>query len=77
MGGRFSYAGRQGSTPWIAYIGLVVFIQGVLRMAMMEAEEGKSMEKLTHPFKLFVFSVIETTLAIQINVISNGLTPFS
>ncbi len=40
-------------------------------------EEGKSMEKVKHQIKLFVFSVIETVLAIQINIISSVLSPFS
>jgi hypothetical protein len=58
-------------------LGLVILIQSVVRMVVMEDEEGKSMGKVKHQLKLFVFSVIEMIVAIQINIISSGLSPSS
>jgi hypothetical protein len=71
-GGRLSWAGGQGSIPWMVYVGYVILTQSLLRMALLE-EEGKSMGKAIHQLKLFVFSVIETVMAIQINIISSVL----
>ncbi|EFH82185.1 ferrichrome transport system permease protein [Ktedonobacter racemifer DSM 44963] len=56
-------------------LGLVILLQSVVRMVVMEDEEGKSMGKVKHQLKLFVFSIIETVLAIQINIVSSVLSP--
>ncbi len=77
LGGRFSYTGGQSSTPWIAYVGLAVLVQCVFRVAITKVEEDKSMGKAIRQFKLFLFSVMETITAIQINAVSSVVFPFS
>ncbi len=57
----------------MVYVGYVILAQSLLRMSILEAEEGKSMGKAMHQLKLFVFTVIETVMAIQINIISSVL----
>jgi hypothetical protein len=56
----------------MAYASLVILAQSVLRVAIVETTEGVSMGKTKGRGRLFVLSVIDVILAIQVNVISSG-----
>jgi hypothetical protein len=59
----------------MAYTGLVVCAQSVLRVLIMETTEGVSMGKTKDRLWLFVLSMIDVILTIQVNAISSGNLP--
>jgi len=59
----------------MAYTVLVVFAQSVLRVVIMETAEGASMRKTKDRLWLFVLSMIDVMLTIQVNAISSGNLP--
>ena len=67
--------GGPGFKSLMAYTVLVVFAQSVLRVVIMETAEGASMRKTKDRLWLFVLSMIDVILTIQVNAISSGNLP--
>ncbi len=73
--GKLRLCGGPGFESLMAYTGLVVFAQSVLRVVIMETTEGVSMGKTKDQFWLFILSMIDVILTIQVNAISSGNLP--
>ena len=58
---------------WMAYLGLGMLAQSVVHVAIVAITEEQAMKKTKGFLRLFVFSMIDVILTVQINVMSSGL----